>query len=496
MGMEVQSIPQNNPRMTPMDEKDLLIQSLLSALENHNGNHVLGNAEAKSMNLLIESAHDFIKKSALEESDEGISASPRTNFTGSLVARFGKTFDCRRALGIVDRRSFEDTVLQSTPLNDVEWSTLFAYMHRRFGPPHLPGDDYKDLSGGWMLATPDPDLFVRVLPSLSGAGFSIAPYLNQSSSTRTERHDFLVSSERIQSLKVSYETALLDLLRPVCVHDSHINAMGRVDDDSHLLDYDDISDEPIFTVDRYVHSGQVTPLGFFGGKEFASLCGLVHHLGGGDIEAGRGLVVQMLRDQVFEEASQQSMDIKRLILMSNLAEPDRFQKGLKLTDAELANLVEEAQVMYRVAGHEEGGQRCVSLINSITDDQVALATSFLERLGMDNHHFRYMIKNVRIDGATQAGYWALGEIVGQDDCPELDCALTFPAGGTNAEIQSHFRTAFEQSNRPDLVAWLDETIARPFGETAFNMLACHFKKHIEETRNEEVKSTRKRGSRP
>lgn len=100
---------------------------------------------------------------------------PDPIFVSRTVEQWGGTLvECR---DLWDGYSLDDAVLGGTPLKKCQWATLFAYMHRRFGPPHIGGDDYKDLSASWMLTTPDCEVFVRVNPSLSGPGFSFSPYL-------------------------------------------------------------------------------------------------------------------------------------------------------------------------------------------------------------------------------------------------------------------------------------------------------------------------------
>lgn len=52
--------------------------------------------------------------------------------------------------------------------------TAFAYCYRRFGPPPMGTDDYKNLGGGWILTTGDPEVFFAVDPG----GCSIDLYLH------------------------------------------------------------------------------------------------------------------------------------------------------------------------------------------------------------------------------------------------------------------------------------------------------------------------------
>ena len=51
-------------------------------------------------------------------------------------------------------------------------ASAFTYLTRRFGPPTLGCDDYKEL-GAWHLTTPSPGLVVRIAPK--GASISVGP---------------------------------------------------------------------------------------------------------------------------------------------------------------------------------------------------------------------------------------------------------------------------------------------------------------------------------
>lgn len=51
--------------------------------------------------------------------------------------------------------------------------TAFAYLWRRFGPPWLGSDDYKDL-GKWVLTTADPEVWLVMRPGSSGICYGTA----------------------------------------------------------------------------------------------------------------------------------------------------------------------------------------------------------------------------------------------------------------------------------------------------------------------------------
>ncbi len=215
--------------------------------------------------------------------------------------------------------ALDDRVLGTTPLRDVGYATLFAYMHRRFGPPGQPGDPYKDLSASWLLTTPDPDAHVLVRPSVSGAWHCFVPFL-----VSGERPSNLgVTDPRVHRIAAAYRATLLDLLRPVGVRDSSIDARGIVGEHEPCIDgpppvEDDVGDaegvdadaesededegfeddEEALHVEHHPSSGTSIPPEMVTGDGWGDLVGLVGHLGGGDIAAGRALAIGILADAV------------------------------------------------------------------------------------------------------------------------------------------------------------------------------------------------------
>ena len=130
-------------------------------------------------------------------------------------------------------------------LPDADYGTLLAYMMRRFGYSPRGSDPYKSLCGAWMMSTPHPDLYLIVEPSVSGTGYAFFYAL------ATEVCTALREAER----KIDYDyeeggdtapldawmalagplyhaarVAIVDLLRPVGIRDSWIDAEGRVPD--------------------------------------------------------------------------------------------------------------------------------------------------------------------------------------------------------------------------------------------------------------------------
>lgn len=206
------------------------------------------------------------------------------------------------------RRGLGDAVLQSTPLAEVDWANLFAYMHRRFGPPTLGSDDYKDASAAWLLRSPDPQVFVRVLPSPSGAWNSflvgVPPALAPSSEGLDTRH--------LTRVARAYRAVLMDLLRPVCVRDIEINALGRVEDDR-LCRHDEKRDEPVYMVDYHESCGRGIPLGVVG-EGWPDLLSALDILGDGDIPRGMVQMVNLGRERIASTLRTEPSRVRNLVL--------------------------------------------------------------------------------------------------------------------------------------------------------------------------------------
>lgn len=233
-----------------------------------------------------------------------------------------------------------DLVLETTALQSVEWAPLFAYMHRRFGHPNMGGDDYKDLSASWMLTTNDPTVFVKVSPSLCGSIFSFGIYFdpNLKDGENINLAAFNLTEEKKSDIRNAYRSTLLDLLRPVCVRDVKINALGELGDsdfDTALKNVNEDTDQYDYEVQYHYSSGCPMPPGIFGDKEWKTLCNILNYMGDGDIVAGRKSILSRLQDEAFKEASKQSDQVKRLMMMSSFENQSILKQHLEFTDSEL-----------------------------------------------------------------------------------------------------------------------------------------------------------------
>ena len=235
---------------------------------------------------------------------------PNPTFVAKLVTSTGKLRPIR---DIDDYRNpvfspdgLKDLVALTTPLSDVHWGTLYAYMVRRFGHAPIGGDPYKDLCGAWLLTSPDPEVFVKVSPALNGSVFNFQPLMPGEVFERVK-----LPRQRLEEIANAYRAVLLDLLRPVRVHDSWINATGEVDDDSDLLQEDENEVQP-FVADYAPHSTRGLPPGLLAGDGWWPFIAILRHLGQGDITTGRDALASLGRRAMFESVRLENIDVRLL----------------------------------------------------------------------------------------------------------------------------------------------------------------------------------------
>ncbi|CAH1688964.1 conserved hypothetical protein [Hyphomicrobiales bacterium] len=212
----------------------------------------------------------------------------------------------------------EDRIADSTPLKDVTYATLFTYLHRRFGYPSRGSDPYKDLSAAWLLSTPEPDIVIHVIPSVSGNNFTFTIY------TTTERSPFSpepISRDEQLRIAGAYRSLLLDLLRPVCIQDAHINALGEVEDDE-LLAYDEKEGEPLYEVKYAASSGYPILPGLVGTRTWEELLGQASFFGSDRLD-GLTAIVTEGRNRILAQIPNEPVDVQVLIGMyTTLSRPN------------------------------------------------------------------------------------------------------------------------------------------------------------------------------
>jgi hypothetical protein len=328
-----------------------------------------------------------------------------------------------------------DDVLASSPLKDVEWSVLHAYMHRRFGPPTMPGDDYKDLSGSWLLTTPSPEVCVTVRPSLSGAGHTFAPMSTGSLAKFTP--------ENVAAIKAAYRTLLVDLLRPVSARDEHFNALGKVEDDDLLLEDDEESDALRYAVDYHPSAGKVVPQGVMDGDDWRKLGGLLRHVGDGSATDGLREVISLLSRQVIEKTSEESHEF-RTLLAGYLVTNEMVGTAQRM-DFDIDELMAARERVRDILG----GRTTFTLDLDVGEIERLQAT--LGALGIRSGLREAIERKAYVD-AFAAGRAALYEILGDDLSPLLDYVAPSLSQPLIPEAIENAR----QTGRNDIADWIEQ----------------------------------------
>lgn len=206
--------------------------------------------------------------------------------------------------------SNEALVLNRTPLVNAQYGNLFAYMHRRFGMPNIAGDPDKDLTSGWLLTSQEKNIYLLVKPSLSSSFYSFTPMIlcdDQHTAPRA------LSESMLPTYNKAIETTLLDLLRPVGVRDKSINALGLINDNDKLMDFDH-KGESLYLVE---HAGTIAshdPLRLFGGRDNAKLNFAMELLGKGQAFVGRDLIYTMAKEALIKKLSEEGPTFIALVL--------------------------------------------------------------------------------------------------------------------------------------------------------------------------------------
>lgn len=122
--------------------------------------------------------------------------------------------------------------------------------------------------------------------------------------------------DRVTAIQAAYKATLLDLLRPVCVRDRYINALGEMGNsalDDVLLGSGAGDGANAYELRFHSSSGYSMPLGLFGGSDWPTFCSLLGQLGNGDHAAGRARVIELLqRDAYIEGAAGRAGELPTL----------------------------------------------------------------------------------------------------------------------------------------------------------------------------------------
>lgn len=375
--------------------------------------------------------------------DLDFSAQVRDGFKGTFVS-------CR---SLWNGTPGNDAVLDGTLLGKVGWATLFAYMHRRFGPPHLTGNPINELSAAWVLDTPDADVFVKVSPSLANQAASLVPLLCIPENGNGA--DFLsrCSGERIEAVRAAYRVTLLDLLRPVNVGMDSINALGVLggegNDLPELLAWREGDGKLVYEARCHPGSAIGIPIGFFDNQDWPILCKLIANMGKSDIVRGRAALMDMLRETAINEAAAAEWPIQRLLLLGCETDLSRLLAHLGLGDATRMRLFDDMEEIRRRSGME------ARILGEMNPANVDVAAGILERLGYESGPLRERMLKLGYRTRSNRVRDAFTAVPGG---PFPDEALPSRDMETAPELAEWLRKAVVRAGRPEFVSWIDDTI--------------------------------------
>jgi hypothetical protein len=150
-------------------------------------------------------------------------------------------------LGLEHTREFKVAPMIREILPDANYGTMTAYFLGRFGHPNSGSDPEKDISAGWTITTPEPDMFLEFVPNLRSldtmfmvllpqkvarqhhaASFEFARAVHQNEGGVAEGEAYIETYGRYwRALRLT----LCDLLRPRKVYDYPFNARGECDEE-------------------------------------------------------------------------------------------------------------------------------------------------------------------------------------------------------------------------------------------------------------------------
>jgi hypothetical protein len=351
--------------------------------------------------------------------------------------------------------TLEDKIIGSTPLKDTEVSMLFTYMHRRFGLPSLGGDDYKDLSAGWMITSPVDDLALIVSPSFAGVGFSFMPVVSLPDRDRNGRGLQQIRGDRLRSLANAYERTLLDLLRPVIQRDMSFNVLGEISDENAVpewADAEDVDDDTYDRLPRYHETcGLPMPDGVFGNKHWQRIMMLFRGMGGGEIAAGMEAFVEEAERRAFHTSKAASEKILPVIAAGfHLAQADEADS--KVTKLGLAADDPRISEFCRAAYGNGLSAAPSDWLMSLSGDDILEAIDFVVAFGVGTHQLTKAVENVARSQRYHIEWARFLELSGGEFDEDLIPEVPYITGRATDE----WRARLASSGDAALAEWADE----------------------------------------
>lgn len=402
--------------------------------------------------------------------DKNFIASRYTRNGGWLHSLREANDETRKVIGY----ALEDKVLERTPLKDAEVSMLFTYMHRRFGLPSLGGDDYKDLSAGWLITTPMDDLALIVSPSFSGMGFSFMPVVSSPGKGRDGLQE--ITGQRLQALASAYERTLLDFLRPVIQRDMDFNVMGEISEENPVPDWHggEDDDDDYDRLPRYHETcGLPMPDGVFGNKDWQQLLALLGRMGGGDIAKGMEVFVLGAEERAFENARKVRPEILPIIAAGFfLAGIDNAREKISMlgVDAEDKRVGEFVRGAYGNGGDTKPSD----WLMSVTEADIRESAELVSAFGVGTHYMTKAVDNIAREQRYTIEWARFVEISGREFDEGLIPDVQYITGAAVEE----WRRNVASSGDTRLSEWAEELAGDVIGsQTLARILSVlHFQK--------------------
>lgn len=386
--------------------------------------------------------------------DKGFIATRHTRSGGWLHSLREANHETRKVVG----NALEDKVLDATPLKDVETSMLFTYMHRRFGLPDLGGDEYKDLSAGWILTTPVDDLALIVSPSFSGAGFSFRPVVCLPGEGKSDLAE--IAGERLLSMAQAYERTLLDLLRPVIQRDMDFNVLGEITDENPVPEWAESGDEEDYDRLPRFHDtcGIPMPDGVFGNKHWEQTLALLHRMGDGDYSLGMAAFVADAEQKALTALEGARPDLVPIVAagfhLARVSDVTTKVATLGIKDGD-PMVVEFCRASY---GNGFDGKPS-EWIMGVTGDDILEAAEYVAAFGIGTHHLKKAVGHLARSQRQHVEWTRFLAISGG----EFDENLIPDVQWITGETVEQWRRNLADSGDPAVSDWAEKACADEIG---------------------------------
>ncbi|MFC4236400.1 hypothetical protein ACFOY8_14440 [Thalassospira xianhensis] len=328
---------------------------------------------------------------------------PNVDFMAKLVAEPPYNFtSCRKLFAAPE---VDDTVFASTPLASMNWMTLFAYMHRRFGPPYVQTSGHQDISAGWRLSSPEPDLVVDIVPC-AGEGIEncFEPYFDGTIEKEEGKPDTALHGR----LSKAYRAVLMDLLRPVGIREHSfiedllqtesdpehsMNALGPLWNQSRLHEGQEVGEGQFayYQVAHHPSCGVATPIGLLDSDEWRKFISFITTLGEDDALKGLDIACNHAIEKTAQHhVRKASWPVLRLVLLS--ARPGGFQEDIKRLLA--LSPADEAIFQDDLLQLGIGNQKAQSILEEFTRDVIDEAEKLGNLLGYPRLYPRWTVRNL------------------------------------------------------------------------------------------------------